>query len=233
MEQSKVTPRDALARLRAGNERFVAGTRSLEAMLSPMRRHELVDGQSPFATILTCSDSRVPVELLFDQGLGDLFVIRVAGNVVAPSLVGSVEYAAAVLGCELVVVMGHSRCGAVRTTLDVLRGQAQVPSENIRDIVDRIRPSISSLAREPAGDPKLLDRAVAANVHASVDALRHGSPLLEQRIREGGLVVVGATYDIGTGLVDFTDVPESASVSVVPGAVGASDASDGRPRASA
>jgi carbonic anhydrase len=228
MQQSKVTPQDALARLRAGNERFVAGTRSLEAMLSPMRRHELVDGQSPFATILTCSDSRVPVELLFDQGLGDLFVIRVAGNVVAPSLVGSVEYAAAVLGCELVVVMGHSRCGAVKTTLDVLRGQAQVPSENIRDIVDRIRPSISSLAREQSGDPNVLDRAIAANVHASVDALRHGSPLLEQRIKQGTLAVIGATYDIGSGLVDFSDLPEGVSASIVPGGP---DAADGRPRA--
>ena len=209
MTNPNVSPQQALARLRAGNERFVAGTRCIEALTSSSRRHELVDGQHPCATILTCSDSRVPVEQVFDQGLGDLFVIRVAGNVVAPSLIGSVEYAAAVLGCELVIVMGHSRCGAVKATLDVMRGAGQVPTENIGDIVDRIRPGIEPVLRDAhhGHDAELLDDAIAANVRASVEALRHGSPLIEGRLRDKTMVVLGAIYDIATGHVAFLDAP--------------------------
>lgn len=219
MTRPRVSPQAALARLRAGNERFVTGTRCIEALTSPLRRHELVAGQNPFATILTCSDSRVPVELVFDQGLGDLFVIRVAGNVVAPSLVGSVEYAASVLDCGLVVVMGHSHCGAVKTTLDVLRGSAAVPSENIRDIVDRVRPAVAPILAQGDvhGAGELLDAAISANVRASVDALRHGSTLIEERVQAGTLVVVGATYDISTGEVEFFELPGSMRDSVPPG----------------
>ena len=227
MSTTIVSPQQALWRLRAGNERFISGTRSIEAMISPLRRHELVEGQAPFATILTCSDSRVPVELVFDQGLGDLFVIRVAGNVVAPSLVGSVEYAAAVLNSQLVVVMGHSRCGAVKATLDVLRGRGDVPSENIRDIVERIRPAIAPIVDSSDGldAAGLLDEAILANARASTDHLRHASPLLEARIQSGELAVVGANYDIGTGRVDFFDVP--ATLQKAPPARAADGASDG------
>ena len=209
MSNPNVSPQLALARLRAGNERFIAGTRCIEALTSASRRHDLVESQHPCATILTCSDSRVPVEQVFDQGLGDLFVIRVAGNVVAPSLIGSVEYSAAVLGCELVIVMGHSRCGAVKATLDVVQGTGQVPTESIGDIVERIRPGIEPVVRAPhaAQDAQLLDRAIAANVRASVEALRRGSPLIEQRLKERTLVVLGAVYDIGSGLVTFLDAP--------------------------
>jgi carbonic anhydrase len=214
MTTSPISPRDALARLHAGNQRFVNGTRCIEALTSPLRRHELVDGQQPFAAILTCSDSRVPVELVFDQGLGDLFVIRVAGNVVAPSLVGSIEYATEVLSCNLVLVMGHSRCGAVKATLDVARGRSSVPSANIGDIIERIRPSVEPMLRNGSHDhPDLLDDAIAANVDNSVNYLRTQSPLLAQRLRDETLAVIGATYDIGTGSVSFFEgVPSTPRV---------------------
>lgn len=213
MQATSVPPSEALVRLRQGNERFSSGTRSLEAFVSQSRLQEFAGGQSPFAVILSCADSRVPAEMIFDQGIGDLFVIRVAGNVVAPSLVGSVEYAAAVLGTQLVVVMGHSSCGAVKATLDVLRGTAGVPSENIRDIVERIRPAAASVleaAHElaPGGgtDEKvIMQKAVRANVRTSADHLRHGSRLLEQLCQQGKLAVVGADYDLSTGKVEFFD----------------------------
>lgn len=205
MPTSTVSPQEALARLHDGNQRFINGTRCIEALSSSLRRHEFVDGQQPFATILTCSDSRVPAELVFDQGLGDLFVIRVAGNVIAPSLVGSAEYAAEVLGTNLVVVMGHSQCGAVKATLDIARGNATAPSENIGDIVARIRPCVEPMLGNGEDDPRLLDAAIAANVHNSVDDLRRQSALLSQRIRAGTLAVVGATYDLATGRVSFFD----------------------------
>lgn len=204
---------DALARLREGNERFSSGTRSLEAFVSQSRLHEFATGQAPFACILTCADSRVPAEMIFDQGIGDLFVIRVAGNVVAPSLVGSVEYAAAVLGTQLAVVMGHSSCGAIKATIDVLRGTAKVPSENIRDIVDRIRPAAENVLSDAAKLSKeheveeavLMQQVIRANVRTSADHLRHGSRVLESLAGEGKLAVVGAEYDLQTGRVDFFD----------------------------
>ena len=196
---------DALARLRAGNRRFAANQAT--ATGSAARRAELVDGQEPFAIILGCSDSRVPAELVFDQGFGDLFVIRVAGNVVAPSQVGSVEFAAARFGTRLVVVMGHSQCGAVIAALDDVLGRTNEQSRNLRSIVDRVRPSVEAARagrRDDARDAWLKD-AVRANVRASVDHLRHGSELLEQLIARDGLVVVGAEYSLETGVVTFLD----------------------------
>lgn len=222
MTDPHVSPQQALARLRAGNDRFIADTRSLRALASSGRRQELLEGQHPFAVILTCSDSRVPVELLFDQGLGDLFVIRVAGNVVAPSLVGSVEYAAEVLGTQLVIVMGHSRCGAVKATIDVALGTSSVPSDNIGDIVERIRPGIAGVLRDANGqDPgEVLESAIGANVKHSVKGLRNASPLMQRRIADGSLVVLGASYDIGTGRVSFLDVPAELKQSGVASARG-------------
>jgi carbonic anhydrase len=198
---------EALARLREGNQRFVANQTRTSVLSSHLRRAALVDGQEPFAIVLGCSDSRVPAELVFDQGFGDLFVIRVAGNVVAPSQVGSVEFAAARFGTRLVVVMGHSQCGAVIATLEELLGRATSQSRNLRSIVDRVRPSVESLlSGRPALDPDaLVCDAVRANVRASVDQLRHGSELLEQLIRTDGLVVVGAEYSLETGVVTFFD----------------------------
>jgi len=203
---------EALARLREGNERFARGSLEVAPEASGAeRRHALREGQSPFAVILGCSDSRVPAELVFDQGLGDLFVIRVAGNVVAPSQVGSVEFAAERFGTRLVVVLGHSRCGAVQATLDELTRPAGAGSPNLRAIVERIRPAVEGLLEtDLAADPeRLTQAAVRANVRASADHLRHGSAILERLIADEGLLVVGAEYSLDTGLVDFFDgVPD-------------------------
>jgi carbonic anhydrase len=201
--------REALDRLREGNQRFVAHRMAASALSSPARRAALVERQEPFAVILGCSDSRVPAELVFDQGLGDLFVIRVAGNIVAPSLVGSVEFAASRFGTRLVVVLGHTQCGAVLATIEELTGGATSQSRNLRSIVDRVRPSVEPLlAGRGDLDPDALVReAVRANVRASVDHLLHGSVLLESLVRESGLVVVGAEYSLETGIVEFFEAP--------------------------
>jgi len=200
-----ITANEALERLREGNERFASNVRSLDSLLSHTRRGDLTAGQEPFAIILGCSDSRVPAELVFDQGLGDLFVIRVAGNIVAPSQVGSVEFAATRYGTRLVVVLGHSQCGAILATLEELQAPAEHQSRNLASIVDRVRPSVETLlATDLRHDPDALVRnAVRANVRASVNQLRHGSAILEQLIAEDGLLVVGAEYSLETGLVEF------------------------------
>lgn len=197
----------ALARLREGNLRFVADARNGGTLSTRTRRIELTTGQKPFAAILGCSDSRVPVEIVFDQGLGDLFVIRVAGNIVAPSQIGSVEFAAENFGTRLVVVLGHSSCGAIEATLDQLQRPKENQSRNLRSIVDLVRPSVQGLLAGPLKHdrPALLDEAVRANIRASVDHLRHGSEIIETLIREDGLKVVGAEYSLKTGLVDFLD----------------------------
>lgn len=197
----------ALGRLREGNGRFVSGIRSSDSLASQTRRSELVAGQEPFAIILGCSDSRVPAELVFDQGLGDLFVIRVAGNIVASSQIGSVEFAAERFGTPLVVVMGHSRCGAVVATLEELERPTERQSRNLRSIVDRVRPSVEALlATDLRHDPEALLRlAVRANVRVSANHLRHGSEILERLVESGRLLVVGAEYSLETGVVDFFD----------------------------
>jgi carbonic anhydrase len=196
---------NALERLRQGNRRFAAGDSGLESRSARTHRGDLASGQEPFAAILGCSDSRVPVEIVFDQGLGDLFVIRVAGNVVAPSQIGSVEFAAERFGTRLVVVLGHSRCGAIQATLEQLQRPTENQSRNLHSIVDRIRPSVEGLlATDLRRDPETLVRqAVRANIRASVSHLRHGSQLIEQLVRSSGLLVVGAEYSLETGVVDF------------------------------
>lgn len=208
-----ISAHEALERLRQGNRRFAADACSRDGLASRARRLELAASQEPFAIILGCSDSRVPAEIVFDQGLGDLFVIRVAGNVVAPSQVGSVEFAAERFGTRLVVVLGHSRCGAVLATLEELGRPSGERSPNLRSIVDRIRPALEALpAAEPGRDPEeLVRRAVRANVHASAHHLRQGSEVLERLIRKDRLLVVGAEYSLETGVVDFFDgLPEAA-----------------------
>lgn len=201
-----VTALEALARLKEGNARFVSNVRSIEALTSQSNRDALLRGQAPFAIVLSCSDSRAPAELLFDCGLGDLFVVRVAGNVVAPSLVGSVEFAAATFGTELVVVMGHTRCGAVNATLDALTKDTAALSPNVADIVSRIEPALRELTQTLEGEA-LVHAAIRANVRSSADHLRHGSRVLEERVEQGRLLVVGAEYALETGQVDFFDVP--------------------------
>ncbi len=201
-----VSAPEALERLRAGNRRFVIDAAGDGPETGRSRRRALLDGQAPFAIILGCSDSRVPAELVFDQGLGDLFVIRVAGNIVAPSLVGSVEFAAERFGTRLVVVLGHSQCGAVEATLEELERPSESRSLNLRSIVERIRPAVESLLDgTPPDREALLRRAVRANIRASADHLRHGSDLLERLSRDDGLVVAGAEYSLETGVVDFFD----------------------------
>ncbi len=211
-----IPAREALERLREGNRRFAADRRSHGALTSQARRDELTAGQEPFAIILGCSDSRVPAELVFDQGLGDLFVIRVAGNIVASSQVGSVEFAAERFGTRLVVVLGHSRCGAILATLEELQQPTDHQSRNLRSIVDRVRPSVEALlATDLARDPGALVRqAVRANIRASADHLRHGSEVLEQLIQRDGLLVVSAEYSLETGVVDFFDAAPEAGGSI-------------------
>src|SRR5215207_157092 len=179
-----VPANEALTRLRDGNLRFASNVRSAETFVTHTRRAELTAGQEPFAIILGCSDSRVPAEIVFDQGLGDLFVIRVAGNIVAPSQVGSVEFAASLYGTRLVVVLGHSGCGAVIATLAELQRPTANQSRNLAAIVDRVRPSVEMLLATELRHDKdaLLTHAVRANIRASVDHLRHGSQVLEQLI---------------------------------------------------
>jgi carbonic anhydrase len=201
---------DALRRLQEGNDRFVANVRSVDAFVSHTRRADLLSGQRPLAIILGCSDSRVPAEIIFDQGLGDLFVVRVAGNIVAPSLVGSIELAATRLGTRLVVVLGHSRCGAILATLADLRHPSGGHSPNLRAIVDRIRPAVEPLLTgERAGDADdedaLVRAAVQANIRASAAQLRAESEIISGLIREDGLLVVGAEYSLETGAVEFID----------------------------
>ena len=203
-----IPAREALERLRDGNVRFAANVRGVDAFVSHTRRVELASGQQPFAIILGCSDSRVPAEIVFDQGLGDLFVIRVAGNIVAPSQVGSVEFAAARYSTRLVVVLGHSQCGAILATLEELRAPTENQSRNLQAIVERIRPSVEGVFAGNVGrdSEALVQQAVRANIRASVNHLRHGSRILEQLIQDEGLLVVGAEYALETGVVDFFDL---------------------------
>jgi carbonic anhydrase len=202
-----IPAREALQRLREGNRRFAAGMRGGGPMTDHERRSELLAGQTPFAIILGCSDSRVPAELVFDQGLGDLFVIRVAGNVVASSQVGSIEFAAARFDTRLVVVLGHTQCGAISATLEELLAPGGASTRGLRSIVDRVRPSVEGLlATDLRFDPEaLVAQAVRANIRASVNHLRHGSELLEHFIERNGLLIVGAEYSLETGVVDFFD----------------------------
>src|SRR5437773_11414390 len=204
---------EGLVRLQEGNGRFVASIADTGPALTQTRRLALAEGQQPFAIILGCSDSRVPAELVFGQGFGDLFVIRVAGNIVAPSQVGSVEFAAARFGTRLAVVLGHTQCGAIAATLDELRQPASLQSPNLRAIVDRIRPSVepllgTTLTLQPEA---LVAHAVRANIRAAADHLRHGSEVLERLAERDGLLIVGAEYCLETGVVDFFDgLPEAA-----------------------
>lgn len=201
----RVSATAALQKLREGNARFAAHARGTGTLLTSARRARLTVAQEPFAIVLGCSDSRVPVEIIFNQGPGDLFVIRVAGNIVAPSLVGSVEFAADRFGTRLVVVMGHSSCGAIAATIEELHRPTINHSPNQKAIVDMIRPGVEALVRkkESEGAIAVEHAAMTANVLASVDQLRHGSAIIEGLIRSDGLLVVGAWYSLETGKVEF------------------------------
>ncbi len=199
-----LTAQEALIRLQEGNKRFVEG-KSTYNTNDKHRRNELVDGQTPFAIILGCSDSRVPAEIVFDQGLGNLFVIRIAGNIVAPSQIGSVEFAVETFHTPLVVVLGHTRCGAVAATLNQIRQPQASRSQHLRSIVERIRPAVEPLSeiRTDLTREHLLERAIRSNVRMSVNQLRHGSYFLEEIHDSGSLWIVGAEYSLESGEVDF------------------------------
>jgi len=206
MDPNALTPEQSLARLMEGNRRFLSETEPTSARA--FSSHMATKAQRPFAIVLGCSDSRTPVEILFDEGFGDLFVVRIAGNIVAPSVVGSIEFAASQFGSRLVVVMGHTRCGAVTATVKAIETGLGPESKNIRAITDRIAPHIEQLVRPNIGD--VVNEAVRANVRASADHLRHGSQILEELVLSGHLAVVGAEYDLESGAVDFFDgVPKS------------------------
>ena len=199
-----ISAEEALKRLRKGNKRFVSDSSIFNKISHKSRHHSLAEDQDPFAIILGCSDSRAPSEIIFDQGLGDLFVIRVAGNIVAPTQIGSIEFAVEKFGTRLVVVMGHSRCGAILATLEGLGQPLEAQSMSLRSIVDRIRPSLISLDIDQ--DPgTLLQQAVRANIHSSVHQLQHESNILKNLVEKGNLFVLGAEYSLDTGIVNFFD----------------------------
>jgi carbonic anhydrase len=200
-----ISAEEALKRLRKGNKRFVSDSSIFNKISHKSRHHSLAEDQDPFAIILGCSDSRAPSEIIFDQGLGDLFVIRVAGNIVAPTQIGSIEFAVEKFGTRLVVVMGHSRCGAILATLEDLKQQPlEAQSRSLRSIVDRIRPSLISLNIDQ--DPEtLLQQAVRANIHSSVHQLQFESNILKNLVKKRNLLILGAEYSLDTGIVNFFD----------------------------
>ena len=187
---------NVIEELIAGNKRFLGGQSTRTSELSLRRLKNFAEkGQMPKAIILCCSDSRAPVETIFDQDIGDLFVIRVAGNIIAPSLVGSVEFAASTFCTPLVVVMGHTQCGAIRVTLNHIHHSNAIPSENIHDIVSRIKPHIFAITQIPNLTPE--ERLVLA----SVNQLSHSSRLIEGLVLEGKIKIVGSVLDLSTGQV--------------------------------
>ncbi|MBL8300614.1 MAG: carbonic anhydrase [Rhodanobacteraceae bacterium] len=211
MQGPQLDAERALARLREGNRRFVDHVISLEALLSHARREDHARVQRPFAVVLGCSDSRAPAEFVFDQGLGDLFVIRVAGNIAAPSQVGSIEFAVEQFQIRLVVVLGHSNCGAVRATLKHCLAPADT-SPALHAIVDRIAPGISPLLIDHGGDAEgCMPRAIRANVQATIRNLRAQSDYLRYSELQGGLHIVGADYDLTSGAVDFFETKSTFS----------------------
>jgi carbonic anhydrase len=217
--KGEISASDALLRLHAGNARFVAGNTILKRESQAALRESLVAAQTPFAVVLSCSDSRVPLELVFDEGLGSIFVVRVAGNIVAPSIVGSIEFAVHSFGVNLVVVMGHSNCGAIAAAIDHVVHAQEHESENLLDIVGRIAPAVETLAPHISDHAALMAAVTRANVRTSANHLRHGCVLLEEQIREGALAVVGAEYSLATGVVDFFDMPgvdPKARISIAP-----------------
>lgn len=210
MPQRNVTPDEALERLRHGNKRFVSGHQALEALVNPDRRQDLAqNGQRPFATVLSCSDSRVPSELIFDAALGDLFIVRVAGNIIAPSLIGSIEFATQNFDTPLCLVMGHTGCGAIAATLNCIETDTRPASDNIRDIVVDIFPAVrETLENAPELErQETLLRSTRRNVELSMQRLLHRSKLLRDAIDAGVFKVAGAVYDIHTGKVEFLENP--------------------------
>lgn len=194
--------------LMEGNKRFLKGESIQDSKLSLRKLKDFAqNGQVPKAIVLCCSDSRAPVEMVFDQDIGDLFVIRVAGNIIAPSLIGSVEFAVSAFGTSLILVMGHTQCGAIRATLDHIENSHAIPSENIHDIVSRIKPHIYPIAQmRDIGPDDKFSRCVEANIAASVDQLSHSSRLIEGLLSQRKIKIRGAVLNLSSGKVDFLDI---------------------------
>lgn len=204
--QTDLTPASALARLKEGNERFVTGVRSVEPLLSHLKMKELSEqGQKPFAVVLTCSDSRSPAEMIFDQGIGDLFVVRVAGNVVAPSLLASMEFAVANFGSAIILVLGHTKCGAIKATIDHAKDPTEpLPSVHLEELVGRITPALErTLKMAPLSDPKIMELSTVENVKRSMRLVSEQSHIVRDLVTAGKLMVTGAVLDISNGHVNF------------------------------
>lgn len=203
---------EALKRLMEGNERFVNGIRSVEPMFSHKKMAELSEnGQKPFVIVLTCSDSRSPVEMIFDQGIGEVFVVRVAGNVVAPSLLASMEFAAANFGSALLLVMGHTKCGAVNATLQHCKNPSDVlPSVHLEELVSRIRPAVEKTATKFGyiQDSQMLELCSVENVKRSMSVILDQSAIIRNLVQDGKLAVEGAVLDISTGKVNLLSTQE-------------------------
>lgn len=212
-------PARVLERLRDGNRRFQSGTANRFSAEEAELRRQLARGQAPDAVILTCSDSRVHPTLVFDQGLGDLFTVRVAGNVVSREVLGSIEFAVGQLGSRFILILGHTGCGAVAATIDEMRSPDADLSANLRSLTDRIRPAVESALADRADAEgsdapeglletdrdAVLERAIRANIAESARALRQGSELVARLAESGDLTIMGAEYCLETGLVDFLD----------------------------
>lgn len=199
-------PKSALQRLIEGNQRFTSGVRAVEPMLAHLKMSDLAaKGQSPFAVVLTCSDSRSPAELIFDQGVGDLFVVRVAGNVVAPSLLASIEFAVANFGSAVIVVLGHTLCGAVKAACSHHQNPSErLPSPHLEELVGRIRPAVEVAAsRVSSGDPEFMKESTLQNIDRSVNLIQEQSRIVRTLVEQGKLTVHGALLDLSTGRVSF------------------------------
>ena len=208
MPTSNLSPVEALRRLEDGNRRFISGVKSIDTMATHQQRADLAEnGQRPYAIILGCADSRAPAELIFDAGLGDLFVVRVAGNIVAPSLLGSIEFAASNFKTPLCVVLGHTLCGAVAATADLVSSKKRAPTDHIQDIVLEIEPSVrrAMTASSPAAANLIVEEATRLNVRRSVERLTERSAVLSDLVSAGAFKIVGGVYNLRTGHVDFID----------------------------
>ena len=202
-----IAPEDALQRLQEGNARFVSGDIASGSQHYRVSREQIVAAQEPFAIVVGCSDSRVPVEIVFDQGLGDLFVIRIAGNVVSKTQLGSIEFAALEYGTRLVVVLGHTGCGAMAAAAATVQGGKDPGSDNLRLLVEQVRPAVMR-AVDVDGDvasAAFADRVGRENVRHSVEVIQTGSGVIRRLVEDDGLLVVGAEYSLATGSVAFFD----------------------------
>jgi carbonic anhydrase len=196
-DQPSVAPAEAISKLKEGNGRYTSGNLQHPGQTTE-RRTELAKTQHPFAGIVSCSDSRVPPEIVFDQGLGDLFIVRVAGNVINDEGLGSVEYTVDHLGTRLILVLGHQRCGAVDAARETIAAKGKAPG-HIESLVTAIRPAVEATAKDD------LETTVKANVKNVVQALRSSTPILKAKVDSGELRVVGAYYSLDTGSVTFLD----------------------------